>query len=65
MGRTELRRMPAIPLPPLKLRTAGLPRYGFKGGTDSRQRNYAGAYICHLKSALLLHFQFAKVGDAG
>src|ERR1700739_3557123 len=32
MARTGLRMMPTFPLPPLKFRTAGFPRYGFKGG---------------------------------
>ncbi len=32
MARTGLRMMPTFPLPPLKFRTAGFPRYGFKAG---------------------------------
>src|SRR6202171_2494516 len=32
MARTWLRMMPTFPLPPLKFRTAGFPRYGFKAG---------------------------------
>ena len=31
-ARTGLRMMPTFPLPPLKFRTAGFPRYGFKAG---------------------------------
>jgi hypothetical protein len=30
MARTGLRMMPTFPSPPLKFRTAGFPRYGFK-----------------------------------
>jgi Sulfatase len=32
MARTGLRMMPTFPSPPLKFRTAGFPRYGFKAG---------------------------------
>ena len=32
MARTGLRVMPTFPSPPLKFRTAGFPRYGFKAG---------------------------------
>jgi len=32
MARTGLRMMPTFPLPPLKFRKAGFPRYGFKAG---------------------------------
>ncbi len=32
MARTGLRMMPTFPLPPLKFRTAGFPRYGLKAG---------------------------------
>src|SRR5215471_18158122 len=32
MARTGLRMMPTFPLPPLKFRTAGFPRYAFKAG---------------------------------
>jgi hypothetical protein len=32
MARTGLRMMPTFPLPPLKFRMAGFPRYGFKAG---------------------------------
>jgi hypothetical protein len=34
MARTGLRMMPTFPLPPLKFRTAGFPRYGFKAGSS-------------------------------
>ena len=34
MARTGLRMMPTFPLPPLKFRTAGFPRYGFKAGVS-------------------------------
>jgi len=32
MARSGLRMMPTFPSPPLKFRTAGFPRYGFKAG---------------------------------
>jgi len=35
MARTGLRMMPTFPLPPLKFRTAGFPRYGFKVGLSN------------------------------
>ena len=35
MARTGLRMMPTFPLPPLKFRTAGFPRYGFKAGLSN------------------------------
>ena len=36
MARTGLRMMPTSPSPPLKFRTAGFPRYGFKASMSSR-----------------------------
>ena len=36
MARTGLRMMPTSPSPPLKFRTAGFPRYGFKAGMSDR-----------------------------
>src|SRR5215471_19102869 len=35
MARTGLRMMPTSPSPPLKLRTAGFPRYGFKASDEA------------------------------
>ena len=35
MARTGLRMMPTFPLPPLKFRTAGFPRYGFKASLSA------------------------------
>jgi hypothetical protein len=34
MARIGLRMMPTFPSPPLKFRTAGFPRYGFKAGVS-------------------------------
>jgi hypothetical protein len=34
MARSGLRMMPTFPLPPLKFRTAGFPRYDFKAGVS-------------------------------
>ncbi len=36
MARTGLRMMPTSPSPPLKFRTAGFPRYGFKASISDR-----------------------------
>ncbi len=36
MARTGLRMMPTFPSPPLKFRTAGFPRYGFKAGISDK-----------------------------
>ena len=36
MARSGLRMMPTFPLPSLKFRTAGFPRYGFKAGLSDR-----------------------------
>jgi len=36
MARTGLRMMPTFPSPPLKFRTAGFPRYGFKAGLSDK-----------------------------
>jgi hypothetical protein len=36
MARSGLRMMPTFPLPSLKFRTAGFPRYGFKAGVSDR-----------------------------
>jgi hypothetical protein len=36
MARTGLRMMPTFPSPPLKFRTAGSPRYGFKAGISDK-----------------------------
>ena len=36
MARTGLRMMPTSPSPPLKFRTAGFPRYGFKASLSDR-----------------------------
>src|SRR5919109_501136 len=36
MARTGLRMMPTFPSPPLKFRTAGFPRYGFKASMSDR-----------------------------
>ena len=36
MARSGLRMMPTFPSPPLKFRTAGFPRYGFKAGNFRR-----------------------------
>src|SRR5436309_2311317 len=36
MARSGLRMMPTSPSPPLKFRTAGFPRYGFKASMSSR-----------------------------
>src|SRR5258708_31723549 len=36
MARSGLRMMPTCPPPPLKFRTAGFPRYGFKAGNFKR-----------------------------
>ena len=53
MARTGLRMMPTFPSSPLKFRTAGFPRYGFKAGLS------AGAFprvasTCHALSVCIL-----------
>src|SRR5713226_7135891 len=53
MARTGLRMMPTFPLPPLKFRTAGFPRYGFKAGlSDEAFPAYGFAIVLR---ALCLH----------
>jgi len=58
MARTGLRMMPTFPLPPLKFRTAGFPRYGFKAGiSDAAFPAYWFAIVlralcCHRNSLL-------------
>ena len=55
MARTGLRMMPTFPLPPLKFRTAGFPRYGFKAGLSesafpSEAPNCRAPLVCVLPS---------------
>jgi hypothetical protein len=58
MARTGLRMMPTFPLPPLKFRTAGFPRYGFKAGLSDEAfpaRWFAIAFraLCFHRNSLL------------
>src|SRR5450755_1939997 len=58
MARTGLRMMPTFPSPPLKFRTAGFPRYGFKAGLSDEAfpaRWFAIAFraLCFPRSSLL------------
>jgi len=43
MARTGLRMMPTFPSPPLKFRTAGFPRYGFKASLSDNAFLHRGA----------------------
>ena len=58
MARTGLRMMPTFPSPPLKFRTAGFPRYGFKAGLSdeafpaNRFAIVLRALYCHRDSLL-------------
>jgi hypothetical protein len=58
MARTGLRMMPTFPSPPLKFRTAGFPRYGFKAGISdvafpaNRFAIVLRALYCHRDSLL-------------
>ena len=56
MARTGLRMMPTFPLPPLKFRTAGFPRYGFKAGLSDEA--FPGTLVCHRPSCSLLPSRF-------
>jgi len=58
MARTGLRMMPTFPSPPLKFRTAGFPRYGFKAGrSDDAFPTPGFAFVlralCHHRDSLL------------
>ena len=66
MARTGLRMMPTFPSPPLKFRTAGFPRYGFKASLSGRAFPNASAVkpapgmpVC----APGLHRPFARFHD--
>jgi hypothetical protein len=52
MARTGLRMMPTFPSPPLKFRTAGFPRYGFKAGISDAA--FPAQLVCHRPSCPLL-----------
>src|ERR1700686_2924994 len=53
MARTGLRMMPTFPLPPLKFRTAGFPRYGFKAGISDAA--FPASWFAIALRALCLH----------
>jgi hypothetical protein len=53
MARTGLRMMPTFPSSPLKFRTAGFPRYGFKAGLSASAFPRA-ASTCHALSVCIL-----------
>jgi hypothetical protein len=53
MARTGLRMMPTFPSSPLKFRTAGFPRYGFKAGVSAGAFPRA-ASTCHALSVCIL-----------
>ena len=53
MARTGLRMMPTFPSSPLKFRTAGFPRYGFKAGVSAGAFPRA-ASTCHVLSVCIL-----------
>src|SRR5580692_10208805 len=53
MARTGLRMMPTFPLPPLKFRTAGFPRYGFKAGLSDAA--FPGSWFAIALRALCCH----------
>ena len=55
MARTGLRMMPTFPSSPLKFRTAGFPRYGFKAGLSD------GAFPDHRRLSLLPSYRRAPV----
>ena len=57
MARTGLRMMPTFPLPPLKFRTAGFPRYGFKAGLSDGAFPHGdhAQLVCHRPSCSLRH----------
>jgi hypothetical protein len=56
MARTGLRMMPTFPLPPLKFRTAGFPRYGFKIGiSDGAFPGYPGLPSSFVLSACIVY----------
>jgi hypothetical protein len=56
MARTGLRMMPTFPLPPLKFRTAGFPRYGFKAGLSDGA--FPAGWFAIVLRALCCHRQF-------
>ena len=56
MARTGLRMMPTFPLPPLKFRTAGFPRYGFKAGLSDGA--FPASWFAIVLRALCCHRQF-------
>src|ERR1700681_4774626 len=54
MARTGLRMMPTFPSPPLKFRTAGFPRYGFKAGiSDEAFPMHWFAFVLRALSAFI------------
>ena len=56
MARTGLRMMPTFPLPPLKFRKAGFPRYGFKAGLSDGA--FPAGWFAIVLRALCCHRQF-------
>ena len=53
MARTGLRMMPTFPSPPLKFRTAGFPRYGFKAGISDEA--FPATWFAIVLRALCFH----------
>ena len=56
--------MPTFPSPPLKFRTAGFPRYGFKAGLS--EQGLPGSLVCHLSfvlSAFTVHSRLCVRDD--
>jgi hypothetical protein len=47
--------MPTFPSPPLKFRTAGFPRYGFKAGLSRQGARYSGLPLSFVLSAFTVH----------